>query len=614
MLGGLAHLAGHRLRLGPELLAQFALAGQAEFGRAGAGGLGAVHAVVVPGFHIVLEAVAGLQVERAQVPGVGVGAGAFAGQGQGGGALRARGRVWALARAAQGVVQRQPRQAIIVAHGASQGQVAPRHGIRKRLQRERRGQVGHGGELVRNGVFVQAGRVFQAQHVGLGAQHPPRGHKRALAAGGGQGVGRVLKHQGQFVGGGRGKLPAQGAALRYRQVAAVLHGFGGLARVGRVGDVDLKIAQIWPFQHRQLVLGRAEPGPFQLERHGALRLLKGVAEPVVPAGYLAQPPFAAIEADAYRRGQGRAGHAHVQRKVLAPKHRQLGVFNYELERGGWRVRPPVVPDALRALHQKAGIERQQRQQHRHRHRRVLPQRPALLLNVDAFGEGKRAQLRRPLLQAGRNQGVVAGLALQLQGVQQAVLHFGKQLPYPARGLLVAEQPAQVGEGRQGRPNPAPKAVNYQPHKPEQQPRPHPGGQVKKVLEPVEYHEQREQEPAGHQQPAHQQVEVELALEGLQLRPYPRQRRILLRGPVLHRHRHKSGLSQERYTKTRGLVRNTPVNGAAVARRADRSAEPFPRRPAAAPLQHLHPGRAVVRMHHVGQQPGTHQARLQGRVG
>ena len=287
LLGGLAHLAGDGLRLGLHFLAQLAAAGQPELGRPRAGGLRAVHAVVVPGFHVVFEAVAGLQVQRAQVPGIGVGAGALARQTQRRGALAAGGGTGLLPGAAQGVVQLQSGQAVVVAHGAAQCQEAPRHGVRKRLQREGGRQVGHGRELVGNRVAVEAGRVFQAQQVRLRAHDTPRGGEGAVVAAGGQRLVGVLEHQRQLIRRSRGKFPAHRAALGHRQVTAVRNGFGRPARVGRVGNVDLEIAQIGPFQHRELVFRRSKPRPLQLKRDVALRLLKRVAERIAAPGHLA---------------------------------------------------------------------------------------------------------------------------------------------------------------------------------------------------------------------------------------------------------------------------------------------------------------------------------------
>ena len=216
-------------------------------------------------------------------------------------------------------MQLQAGQAVVVAHGAAQAEVAQAGGVRKRFEREAGRQVGHGHELVLNGVAVTAGGVLQSQRIGLRTQDLQLRHEARAAGRGPQGTGRVLQQQRQRIGGGGREFPAGAGAFGHGQVAAVGDGFGGFASVGRVRQPHLKLSQIRPFQHREVVFGRSKARARQLKIHVRLRLLEHVAELVGPACYLAQAALRTGQQQAHLGGQGLPGQGHVEGKIFAPK-------------------------------------------------------------------------------------------------------------------------------------------------------------------------------------------------------------------------------------------------------------------------------------------------------
>ena len=239
--------------------------------------------------------------------------------------------------------------------------------------------------------------------------------------------------------------PAHHSAFGHRSIANVHQRLALAARVGRVSQHHAERHHLRVGQHAQHMACIDHAGGLERELLRAVHLLEGILEE--GRGDLGHLEAAPLDVDERFVGQCLAVHLDVELEVVARPHREVLLHNLETERSRTLVDGVVVHQAFRRLGHRPRRHQQQHQQEQQRRQSIF-QVAAVALEVYGVEERHGPQLRRLLLNGGKQQIVLRHLSSairfhQLQEVEQLVAHLREMLSYNACSLVVRDTLAEA---------------------------------------------------------------------------------------------------------------------------------------------------------------------------
>ena len=315
-------------------------------------------------------------------------------------------------------------------------------------------------------------------------------------------------------------MPLDGGTLWHHDVALVGERLGGLAGIGWVGEGHLIVDHGGLGEDLQIELCRLDACGLHPEAAVALEGLEEVGEVrLVDSLHLEE---VALHVEEHLGGNGFALYGYAQFEVLLLCHLETPVLYDEGEGGGALELLGIVRDAVRGTRQQGRGEEEEKHHDTCRDGGILD---VFAVAAEVYGlvEGDGAELLRLLRDGGLEKFCVGAdiliLLLQLEEIEELVLHLGEVFAHDASGLLVGDDlPEAVHLGQRQQHIISQHACAGHDIKPEEK-SPHGGGEIAKMLHHGHQQEERQQQSEGVECALYHPVLVILADEPIQTAEY-----------------------------------------------------------------------------------------------